>query len=313
MRSGKRFLSLVLVIAVVVSAMCIYSAAADKAGGRFLSPADGDTRYKKPGIGTLVKDGQYPEEIKASDNSQAKEKEWYEYVVYSKNAIGETINPKDSSMKVVFYDPYDYSYGTVMEIDDEIENVDKGLPGKGYEIKDSFSSANSKSITYSTSVIKTVSDSNSHSNTLGGSLSGAIKWPMFELKLSIEYNHTWGSSHTYSQSTTESVSVNETYHAVYFNTDGVPYQWKIVTYTVWIPLYYEIEYKQDGVWTASAESGYCLLPTFQGTCRMYIKNGITYIEDWATGEPVAVDDFWKSFFTKNRLIEAYENKLIPNR
>jgi hypothetical protein len=121
-----------------------------------------------------------------------------------------------------------------------------------------------------------------------------------------------GSASSQGWSTNDSHSISKTYNAQYFNFNGSPLQWKIIKYTVVMPMEYKIQYLIDGEWITS-ESGHCLLTTIQGTCRTWLENNTPYYEHWGTGEPVVWNDFWSRFFTKESLIEAYKNKLYPDR
>ena len=64
-----------------------------------------------------------------------------------------------------------------------------------------------------------------------------------------------------------------------------------------------------GEWVV-AETNYYILATVEGTCREWINN-VAYIEDWRTGEPVAVENFWKEFFSKESLMKAYKENMLP--
>ena len=44
----------------------------------------------------------------------------------------------------------------------------------------------------------------------------------------------------------------------------------------------------------------------------WLQNNVAYYEHWGTGEPVTWDEFWSQFFTEEKLIEAYKNKLYPD-
>ena len=113
-------------------------------------------------------------------------------------------------------------------------------------------------------------------------------------------------------STNDSVTITKTYDAGYFNSSGAPLQWKIVKYTVMMPMMYQVEYLIDGEWIYS-DTGYCLLKTIQGTCRAWLENNTAYYEHWGTGEKVTWDEFWSQFFTKEELVQAYQNRLYPDR
>ena len=112
-------------------------------------------------------------------------------------------------------------------------------------------------------------------------------------------------------STDNSTTVTKTYDAGYFNDRGAPLQWKIIKYTVKMPMRYRIEYLVDGEWVFW-EHNYCILNTIQGTCRAWLENNVAYYEHWGTGEPVTWDEFWCQFFTEESLIAAYKNKLYPD-
>ena len=119
------------------------------------------------------------------------------------------------------------------------------------------------------------------------------------------------SSSVTSWSVYDSHSISKTYNAQYFNANGSPLQWKIIQYTVIMPMECKVQYLIDDEWITT-ESGYCILTTIQGTCRAWLENNTPYYEHWGTGEPVVWSDFWGRFFTKEGLIEAYKNKLYPD-
>ena len=119
------------------------------------------------------------------------------------------------------------------------------------------------------------------------------------------------SSINTSWSTDNSKTVTQVYNAAYFNDAGSPLQWKVIQYTVYMPMKYELQCKIDGEWV-STDYAYCVLVTMQGTCRAYMKNTQAYIEHWGTGEAVLWDDFWDGFFTEESLLQAYQNKLYPD-
>ncbi len=121
----------------------------------------------------------------------------------------------------------------------------------------------------------------------------------------------YASNSSVSLSTDNSTTITKTYDAGYFNASGAPLQWKIVKYTVKMPMYYQVEYLIDGEWIFG-DSNYCTINTIQGTCRAWLQNNVAYYEHWGTGEPVTWDEFWSQFFTEEKLIEAYKNKLYPD-
>ena len=111
--------------------------------------------------------------------------------------------------------------------------------------------------------------------------------------------------------TENSTTITKTYDAAYFNASGAPLQWKVVKYTVQMPMKIQVEYLVDDEWVFGGYS-YCLLNTVQGTCRAWLQNNVAYYEHWGTGEPVTWNEFWSQFFTKENLVAAYQNKLYPD-
>lgn len=114
-----------------------------------------------------------------------------------------------------------------------------------------------------------------------------------------------------SLSANNSTTITKTYDAAYFNASGSPLQWKIIQYTVKMPMKYQIEYLVDGEWIFGDYS-YCLLNTIQGTCRAWLQNSVAYYEHWGDGSPVTWNEFWSQFFTEESLVQAYQNKLYPD-
>lgn len=112
-------------------------------------------------------------------------------------------------------------------------------------------------------------------------------------------------------STNNSVTITKTYDASHFNAGGSPLQWKIIKYTVKMPMKYQTEYLVDNEWVFG-DYNYCLLTTIQGTTRAWMQNSVVYYEHWGTGEAVTWDEFWSQFFTEERLIAAYRNRLYPD-
>lgn len=124
---------------------------------------------------------------------------------------------------------------------------------------------------------------------------------------------TTGSSTSTSNgwSQSESTSITRTFEAAYFNSDGSPLLWTVAHYEVKMPMKVVLQYKVNDRWV-TVDTAFCLLTTLSGSCRAWQENGNTYFEHWATGEPVADSDFWSSFFTKDELLTAYQNKLYPD-
>lgn len=124
---------------------------------------------------------------------------------------------------------------------------------------------------------------------------------------------TTGSSSSTNRnwSSTESTTITKNYNAAYFNSSGSPLSWTIAYYEVKMPMKYTVQYRLNNEWV-STDTGYCVLTTIQGACRAWRENTVTYYEHWGTGEPVADTEFWGQFFTKEQLLNAYQNKLYPS-
>ena len=295
-----------VVIVSIISAFSILfgtvvAAAAWSEGGiselwNSLTNQKGAVKYEKPPVGEIAQDGAYPDEVKSNSSANAQEKEWYEYITYSKTPIDEI---QLGNKKWVFYDPYDYNYGTIMEFSSPESKFGEYYDPEGY------TTANEISISYS------VSKSHSWSSDISidvGVEEEAEAGVMFA-KVKMKFSQNVGVSHTQSGSNDSSASKDISYNALYFNSNGTPYRWRVVKYTVYLPLYCEVQTLVNGEW-AVTDTTYCLLATVQGTCREWINN-VAYIEDWRTGEPVQVENFWKEFFSKDALIDAYKKQMIP--
>lgn len=256
---------------------------------------DGTVKYEKPAVGDIAQDGAYPDEVKSNSSANAQEKEWYEYITYSKTPIGEI---QFENLKLVFYDPYDYNYGTIMVFSDPKSDFGDYYDPEGY------TTANEITVSYSFS--KSHSWASDVSVDFGfeeevGFEAGAVALAKFSQQV--------GVSHTQSGSEDSSASKDVTYNALYFNSNGTPYRWRIVKYTVYLPLYCELQTLTNEQWVVK-ETNYCILATVQGTCREWINN-VAYIEEWRTGEPIQVEKFWEKYFSETSLILAYTMKLIP--
>ena len=261
-----------------------------------LTNKEGVAKYEKPSVGEIAQDGAYPDEVKSNSSANAQEKEWYEYITYSKTPIEEV---QIGNKKMVFYDPYDYNYGMIMEISNPKSDFGDYYDPEGY------TTANEISVSYS------VSNSESWSSDFSfefGVEEEAAAGVMFA-KVAMKFSQNVGVSHTQSGSEDSSASKDVTYNALYFNAYGTPYRWRIVKYTVLLPIYCEVQTLVNDTWVVT-ETNYCLLATVQGTCREWINN-VAYIEDWRTGEAVQVENFWKEFFSEDALISAYKNQMIP--
>jgi hypothetical protein len=333
MSSKKRKIVLIVSIISVLSVLFVTIAATALSKGGIsdlwnnAANKDGVVKYEKPSVGDIAQDGAYPDEVKSNVSPNAQEKEWYEYIVYSKKSIGEHI--LDKNTKAVFYDPYDYTYGMVMEIKDTIQgpsyeidgdldlnSIDEKLmfwqkndldPGK--EIASTWSTANFQTISFSFSESCSVTNSASLDFTIGEEIKFAAGALFANAESNTKFELTTGGSSSISKDYSAAAAITQEFNAVHFDSNGTPYPWRVVSYVVKIPLYCEIQTLCNGEWIVQ-DTLYCLLSTVQGTCRQWYNNG-AFIEDWKTGAAITVDDFWKGFFTKKGLEAAYQEKLLP--
>ena len=303
MSSKKRKIVLIVSIISVFSVLFAAIAATALSNGGIsdlwnnAANKDGVVKYEKPSVGDIAQDGAYPDEVISNVSNEYKEKQWYEYITYSKKPLKEIVRGNE---KLIVYDPYDYNYGTIMKFSNPESNFGDYYDSEGY------TTANEIQVTYT----KSKSSTWSHGwnidlgfeETINGS--GLIVEAGMKFSQNIGYNGSWTGSND------SSASKTVTYNALYFNSNGTPYRWRVVKYTVYLPLYCEYLTLVNGEWVFT-DSNYCLLATVEGTCREWIEN-VAYIEDWRNGEPVKVEDFWGEFFKdENALINAYLNNMIP--
>lgn len=304
MSSKRRKLVVIISIISVFSILfgTVVAAAAWSEGGiselwNSLTNKDGVVKYEKPSVGEIAQDGTYPDEVKSNSSANAQEKEWYEYITYSKTPIGEI---QDGNKKLVFYDPYDYNYGMIMEISNPENDF-----GDYYNGDEGYTTANEISVSYS----KSASTSWSHGWSFDFGIEEEAEAGVMFANVTMKFSQNFGWSGSTSGSNDSSASKTISYNALYFNSNGTPYRWRIVKYTVYLPLYCEMKTLVNGEWVVT-ETNYCLLATVDGTCREWINN-VAYVEDWRTGEPVQVENFWKEFFSEEALVDAYKKQMIP--
>lgn len=184
------------------------------------------------------------------------------------------------------------------------------VPDTGTEVSfgGSVGSSTGDSDTHTTTHVSNSSHTDGGSDLTGSSDSETTGWSTVADRITTSTGITNSTSKSWTIS--DSKTVTRTFHAAYFNENGAPLQWKVVQYSVYMPMKFELQSRIDGDWI-STDSSYCLLRTIQGTSRAYLKNTQTYVEDWGTGEPVVWNDFWNRFFTEDSLMEAYNQKLYP--
>lgn len=296
-------LALVLLCATAIPVIAIATAGEGEEEGASASvtTAPYTVEYEKPSIGEIVGDGAYPAEKDSSESSATAEKEWYEYITYSKEPIGyyevPSISPLiPSRVRYVYYDPYDYSYGLVMEVEDALGQ---------FSTKNEFKISTK---TFASLVIESAVETEIKNElTAGVEATYMGITAKVEDKITTRLGWTVTTTATFSREET----IEETFQAAHFNADGVPYQWRVVHYAVYLPLKVERERYVNGEWIPDGTVKYVQLATIEGLCREYIKNEVTYMEHWGTGEGVPVEDFWNQYFTKDRLADAYKNNLLP--
>jgi len=295
---------LVTVLAVVIIASSVLAVAA--AGG-WLPSAWGakstTVKYEKPAMNEVAGEGVEPEAMEPDPGAISTEKHWWEYITYCAESMSE--QKVDNTTLLKYYDPYDYNYGTIMELNDT--NVATYSGDNKVTIPCAFSSANEVSVTWSTSKV----EGTEWSSDFGFDFEQGFEYGSAVVKATTGFTIHVGHTQAGSKETEKGVEMSQTFSAVHCNASGVPYQWKVVQYTVYLPLKVEI-YKTDakGEWILN-DTRYIQVPTVQGTCREYIINGVTYIEDWRTGDGVPLDDFWDDFMTPEKLKNAYDTRLLP--
>lgn len=265
--------------------------------------------HEKPAIGDLIQEPMDPPEKSSDTSVAARSKEWYEYITYSQTPVNETPIVIDDHTRVFYYDPFDYSYGMIMEANTDTQTGYDTV--NQYEI--SVKTTHSLEVKFGESVQTDVSLTSTIKASAGAGMKDFF-WAETGTEITSKLSTTLEANITVTEFDETVKTVDKTFYAVYFSEYGAPYAWKLVDYTVYLPLKCDVQFKKsDGTWVSSGEDVYCLLATVQGTCRSYIKNNVAYIEHWGTGEPVTVDDFWQGFFTKEALIRSYQNSLLPQK
>lgn len=177
----------------------------------------------------------------------------------------------------------------------------------GISSTDSSSSSISQSASESGSTSENISEAISQSVT--GSESKTAGWSIVADRITTALGSS--SSTCRSWSNTQSTSLTINYAATHFTEGGTPFSWNVAHYIVYMPMLCEKQYKVGGEWVTTS-SCYVILTTLEGTCRTWIQNSKVYYEDWGTGEAVTWEDFFRSFYTEDNLIKAYQNKLYPD-
>ena len=294
--ANKKKRALIAAAAVCALSCTIAPIIAFAGGGSFFRGDDASEEYEKPSVNDITGDGAYPDEKESSASAEAGEKKWYEYVVYSKNPYSEM---DLGNYKICFYDPYDYNYGTVMEISNPESNFGEFYDPEGY------TTANEISVSYTTSK----SSSWSHGWSVDLGFEESVEAGALIAKTEVSFSQNLGYNGSWTGSSDSEVSKSVTYNAIYHNANGTPYRWRIVKYTVKLPIYCQVMQLINGEWVV-IEDNYLLLTTVEGTCREWIDN-TAKIEDWRTGEAVEVTDFWDQYLSPDAIIDIFKGKLMP--
>lgn len=97
-----------VIIAISMPLMTAISAAAE-------TEYSTDVKYESPNVNVLSGLGEEPEDLSVTAGAEYLEKAWYEYVMYSNNAVASYRLSDD--MRLLFYDPYTYTNSMVMNVE----------------------------------------------------------------------------------------------------------------------------------------------------------------------------------------------------
>lgn len=140
--------------------------------------------HKKIDISVITGEGGSPEEITGKASSLAKEKLWYEYIMYSSEPVW--ICDYNSNVRTLFYDPYDYSGALLMNVNDSITD---------------WSSANSVSVEYTTSnSVETGKESTTSTETSIEQAQGRDEYSSNTSETSKSGTTEWSNTWNYSNS-----------------------------------------------------------------------------------------------------------------
>lgn len=155
-------------------------------------------KYVSPDINTLTGHGEEPEEISVSATAHYAEKEWYEYVTYSENAVASY--RIDDYNRLLFYDPYTYTNAMVMDVQFDATTTE-------------FDTMSSYCISHTTSKTLTASSSSTYTSSTATQSSGRDETGS-EVTNSGDtvtaYNHTTTSSDDGGKSTTKNYGIVKT-------------------------------------------------------------------------------------------------------
>lgn len=164
MRKISLVLALVLVITITLSALVFADEQMDNVKKSSYDPNTEyepdyealESKYKKIAINDVIGLGATPAELTSDASSYAVEKEWYEYIAYSKYPVGVLpINGK-SDQRILFYDPYNYSEAMIMEVNNDVSAQQAGF-STANSIQTSYTRESSYSYSQSSEITKEMS------------------------------------------------------------------------------------------------------------------------------------------------------------
>lgn len=146
MKRTRKKMPSIIAVALVLSTLMVLASTAFAATNADVINATlkGESIHEKIDISDITGEIAEPPELTSAASSIAQEKEWYEYVYYSKEPVGYYY--LNDHIRLAFYDPYDYASSLIMEVNDDITD---------------WSSMNSLQVSYTTG--------NSLSNSNGSS------------------------------------------------------------------------------------------------------------------------------------------------
>jgi hypothetical protein len=167
MKTRKK--GIVILCASLVAAIVMISIAASiKPITRAAETNSLTSKYPKIDINSITFEGDNPAEITGEASTAAAEKQWYEYLTYSPQAVSSF--RVDDERRLLFYDPYDYASSMIMKITED---------------ESTWSSANSITISYTSG--KTISETCSESVNTNLSI-------QIQAGIDQNYSHSEGSS-----------------------------------------------------------------------------------------------------------------------
>lgn len=204
----KRVLSVTIALAILVTSLSAGLSYAVASGSPDPTPPNREvgteSTYDKVDISKLTGEGMNPPELTGSASALGREKEWYEYLIYSQNPVG--VYSVNATQRVLFFDPYDYSNALLMSI----QGSDGGVLSNfvtANELAFSYTEESTMHMSYSTgtetstSIEHEISNEQSHSSTDSKSKQTTEGWVKVhqegketEVGLEVETGYSWGSS-----------------------------------------------------------------------------------------------------------------------